>query len=93
MENWTCVADCLNLSSLTRVFLARLIDIYSLVVLGAVICSWIQLPPHHPVAQILRTLTEPALAPTRKLLPPMSGLDFSPMVLILGLQLIKGALL
>ncbi len=77
----------------TRMLLVRLIDLYSLVVLGTVICSWIQLPPHHPVAQILKTLTEPALAPIRKLLPPMSGLDFSPMVLILGLQLVKGAFL
>jgi YggT family protein len=72
--------------------LARLIDLYSLVVLAAVIVSWIQLPPYHPVVKLLNTVTEPALAPIRKILPPMGGLDLSPMVLLIGLQLFKGIL-
>lgn len=69
--------------------LARLFDAYSLVVLAAVIVSWIGLPPHHPVARLTQALTEPALAPIRKLIPPMAGLDFSPMILIFGLQVLK----
>jgi YggT family protein len=73
--------------------LANLIDIYSLVVLVAVITSWIQLPPHHPVVQFTRMLVEPALAPIRKILPPMGGLDFSPLILLFGLQALKGLLL
>ena len=72
--------------------LARLIDLYSLVVFGAVIVSWLQLPPYHPVVKLLNGLTEPALAPIRKVIPPMGGLDISPMVLILALQLLKGLL-
>ena len=69
--------------------LARLIDFYTLIVFVAVIASWMQLPPHNQLVQIVRQLTEPALAPIRKLLPPAGGLDFSPMILILGLQLLK----
>ena len=46
--------------------LANLIDLYSLVVLVAVITSWIQLPPHHPVVKFTRMLVEPALAPDDK---------------------------
>lgn len=72
--------------------LARLIDFYTLVVFGAVIASWMQLPPNNQLVQLIRQLTEPALAPIRKLLPPAGGLDFSPMILILGLQLLKGML-
>jgi YggT family protein len=72
--------------------LARLIDLYTLVVFVAVIASWMQLPPNNQLVQIVRQLTEPALAPIRKLLPPAGGLDFSPMILILGLQLLKGML-
>ncbi len=67
-------------------FLARIIDLYSLVVLGAVIVSWLRLPPDNPVAKLVKTLTEPVLAPIRKLLPPMGGLDFSPMLLLVGLR-------
>ena len=72
--------------------LARLIDLYSLVVLAAVIVSWIQLPPYHPAVKLLNNLTEPALAPIRKVIPPMGGLDITPMLLLVLLQLIKGAL-
>jgi YggT family protein len=35
-------------------------------------------------------LTEPFLAPIRKLLPPMGGLDFSPLILLFLLRFIRG---
>lgn len=72
--------------------LARLIDLYSLIVLAAVIVSWIRLPPYHPAVKLLNNLTEPALAPIRKIIPPMGGLDITPMLLLVLLQLVKGAL-
>lgn len=70
-------------------FLATLIDLYSLVVLVAVVLSWIQLDPRHPVAVFVNGLTEPVLAPIRAALPPMGGLDFSPMILLIGLQFLR----
>ncbi len=73
-------------------FIANLIDLYSLVVIGAVVVSWMRLPRSTPSAGVIYTLTEPALAPIRRALPTMGGLDFSPMVLLLGLQLLRGAL-
>ena len=72
--------------------LARLIDLYSLVVLVAVILSWIRLDRRNPLAAIVYGLTEPVLAPIRNWLPPMGGLDFSPMVLLIALQVLKGLL-
>lgn len=72
--------------------LARLIDLYSLIVLVAVILSWIRLDSRHPVVTLVRSLTEPVLAPVRKALPPMGGLDLSPMVVLFGLQVLKGLL-
>jgi YggT family protein len=74
-------------------FLARLIDLYSLVVLVAVILSWVPLDRRNPLVTIARSLTEPVLAPIRKVLPPMGGLDLSPMVLLIALQILKGLLL
>ena len=58
-------------------------DAYSLVVLVSVICSWIHLPPDHPVVRVTSQLTEPLLAPIRRVLPSAGGLDFSPMLLLL----------
>ena len=72
--------------------LARLIDLYSFVVLVAVIMSWIPLDRRNPVAAIVYALTEPVLGPIRKMLPPMGGLDLSPMVLLIALQVLKGFL-
>ena len=73
--------------------LIQLLDLYSLVVLGAVVISWIQLPPSNPVATFLHALTEPVLAPIRGVLPDMGGLDLSPLVLLIGLRMLRGLLL
>ncbi len=72
--------------------LAQLIDLYTLVVFGAVIISWVQLPPTYIVAIVLHRLTEPVLGPIRRVLPPMGGFDFSPFVLLVALQFIRGLL-
>lgn len=69
--------------------LSLLIDAYSLILFVAVICSWIQLAPDHPVARLSRALTEPVLAPMRRVLPSAGGLDFSPMLLLFALRLLK----
>ena len=68
--------------------IGRLIDLYSLVVLAAVIMSWVRIDPRQPLAMIVSSLTDPVLGPLRRVLPPMGGLDFSPMVLLFGLQLL-----
>jgi uncharacterized protein YggT (Ycf19 family) len=54
-------------------FLVRLIDLYSLVVLVAVILSWVQLDRRNPLVTITRGLTEPVLAPIRKVLLRWEG--------------------
>ena len=73
-------------------FLANLIDLYSLVVLVAVILSWVPLDRRNPLVTITHALTEPILAPIRNVLPPMGGLDLSPMLLLFALQLFKNLL-
>jgi YggT family protein len=73
--------------------LLRLIDLYSLIVLAAVVLSWIRVDPYNPLVRIVDILTEPALDPIRRVLPPMGGFDFSPMVLLIGLQLLKDLVL
>ena len=72
--------------------LRQIIDLYSLIVFVAIVMSWMQLPPSNPVAQFVHAVTEPVLGPLRRALPSMGGLDFSPMVLLIGLQMLKGLL-
>lgn len=66
--------------------LYKLIDLYTYVVLAAVVISWIDLPRDNPVVKVLDALTEPLLKPIRNVLPASGGIDFSPLVLLLGLQ-------
>jgi YggT family protein len=69
--------------------LYQLLNLYSLIVLVAVIASWVQLSPYNPIGRVVYGLTEPLLQPIRRVLPPMGGLDFSPLVLLLLVQLVK----
>ena len=72
--------------------LTYIIDLYSLIVFVAAILSWVQLPDDNPVVQFVNSLTEPLLRPIRRALPSMGGLDFSPIILLVGLQMLKGFL-
>ena len=72
--------------------LINIVNLYSLVVFLAVILSWVKLPHDNPVAQFVNSMTEPVLGPIRRTLPPMGGMDFSPMILLIGLQMLKAFL-
>jgi YggT family protein len=72
--------------------LFTLIDVYSLILFASVIISWLQVSPDNPVVRVIHQLTEPVLARVRKVLPAAGGFDFSPMVVLIGLQLLKGLL-
>lgn len=67
-----------------------LIDLYSVVVLVAVVMSWVRVDRRQPFAKIVYRLTEPVLAPIRRVLPSLGGLDFSPMVLLIALRVLRG---
>ena len=52
-----------------------------------VILSWIQPGGYNPVLGLIHQLTEPLMAPARRLIPPFGGLDISPIVLFILLYL------
>ena len=57
-----------------------LIQAFLIIVLIRVVFSFVSPFPTNPVSRIAWQVTEPVLAPIRRVLPPMSGLDLSPMV-------------
>ena len=69
------------------------INIFLFAVLIQVILSWINPGSYNPATDLLYSLTEPVMRPARRLLPPMSGLDLSPMLVMIGLVLLKMLLL
>ena len=71
---------------------ATLVDLYSLVILAAVVMSWVRVDLRNPLARMVYNLSEPVLAPLRQVLPAMGGMDFSPMVVLLALRALRGML-
>ncbi|HOH47638.1 MAG TPA: YggT family protein [Candidatus Cloacimonadota bacterium] len=65
----------------------RLMQIYSYLLLARVILSWF-MDPYHQVYRFLWSITEPVLAPIRRILPAMGGWDFSPIVAFLAIDII-----
>lgn len=55
-----------------------------------VVLSWIQPAGHNPnpVLNLITQLTEPLMAPARRVIPPFGGLDISPIVVFIGLYLV-----
>lgn len=65
------------------------IDIFIFTVLIRVVLSWVNPDPYHPVAGLLDSLTDPVMRPARRMLPPVGGLDLSPVLVMVGLVLLK----
>ncbi len=81
-----------NLLFATANILDMLLGIYTFLVLGRVVISWVNADPHNPIVQLLYQATEPALRPIRRRLPIMGGIDFAPIVLILLIVFARGFL-
>ena len=65
--------------------LKLLINIYLWSVVIQAVLSWFNPDPYHPAARVLAQLTAPLLRPARRLLPPISGVDLSPMLVVVAL--------
>lgn len=74
--------------------LDSLLTVYSIIVLVACLITWVNPDPYNPIVRILRTLTEPVFYRIRKWIPFVfiGGLDLSPIVLLIFIQLAKGVI-
>lgn len=69
--------------------LSLVLNMYLVTILVQVILSWVGPGAYNPLTSLLYSLNEPLLRPARRLLPPMSGIDLSPLVVLIAVQLIK----
>ena len=69
-------------------FIRWLCEVLTLVIVARVILSWFLLRPTNRLAIILYQLTEPFLAPLRRIIPRIGMFDFTPLVAIIILRLI-----
>lgn len=67
--------------------LATYVFLFSILI--QVILSWISPGAYNPLVGILYSLNEPLLGPARRLVPPIGGLDLSPIAVMVALQLVS----
>lgn len=76
--------------SFVQQFLNLLFLALEITILIRILMTWIpNLNPDNPIVQIIRSITDPILEPARRLIPPMGGLDFSPIVVLLLLSFLQ----
>jgi len=69
--------------------LDTILTIYFWAVLASVIISWVAPGSYHPGPQIIQQLTEPVFNLARKVIPPIGGLDLSPILIFIIIQIVK----
>lgn len=63
-----------------------LLVLYLVLILAGVILSWVGHGFRHPIVPLVFQLVEPVLAPIRRVIPSLGGLDLSPLVAIILIQ-------
>ena len=69
-----------------------LVNIYYFALLAMIILSWVAPGSKNPAIYLLYQITEPVMAPLRKVLPSMGGLDFSPILVFILINVIQTGL-
>ena len=80
-----------NLCPAVAMILDKVLWLYSIVVLVAVLISWVHPDPFNPIVQFLRAVTEPLFAWIRRHLPfaVVGMIDLSPILVFVGIQLLQ----
>jgi len=65
---------------------ASLLMTYFFLIIASVILSWVGARMRHPVIPLLYQLTEPVLLPFRKIIPPIAGIDLSPLFALIVIR-------
>jgi YggT family protein len=83
------------------ILLIKALNIYLWLIIASVLISWLiafdvlnlRNKYVYKVCNVLNKLVEPPMAKVRKIIPPVGGIDFTPMVIIFGIYLIQSFLL
>lgn len=65
------------------------INVFMFAIVIQVILSWVNPGSYNPVTALLYSITSPIMRPIQRLIPTISGIDLSPLVAIIGLQVLR----
>jgi YggT family protein len=70
-------------------FFNLLFTLLSFAIIARALVSWIPVDRYHPAIQLLDQITEPILAPLRRVIPPVGMMDITPIVALILLQVLQ----
>jgi YggT family protein len=65
------------------------INVFMFAIVIQVVLSWVNPGNYNPVTALLYSITSPIMRPIQRIIPPLSGIDLSPLVAIIGLQVLR----
>lgn len=69
---------------------SAVLGIYWWIVVASAVLSWVNPDPYNPIVRFLRSATDPVYTRIRRVLPLVfGGVDFSPILLLLGIQFLQ----
>jgi YggT family protein len=81
-----------NLLAATATALDVVLRLYMWIVIARALISWVNPDPRNPIVRFLYNATEPVLYRVRRVIPYLGGIDFSPLVVIVGIIFLQGLL-
>jgi len=64
-------------------------EVYSFLIIAQVLMSWVPHDRYHPVFRFIEEVTEPVLRPFRRLIPAVGGIDFSPIIALMAVEIVR----
>ena len=72
-----------------NILLYYLFDALNLILIIRIVLSWIPHNRYHPIINFIYQVTEPLLKPFRNMINPIQGIDISPIIVFILLQLLR----
>jgi YggT family protein len=72
--------------------LGLVLTLYMYIIIARALISWVTPDPRNPIVRFLYSATEPLLYRVRRVVPYMGGIDFSPLVVIIGIYFLQSFL-
>ncbi len=69
------------------IIITLLANILTILIIVDTLLSWV-LSPYHPIRGALGRILQPLYAPIRRVIPPLGAMDFTPLVLLLAVQVV-----
>jgi YggT family protein len=68
------------------------LTLYLFIIIARALISWVNPDPRNPIVRFLYNATEPLLYRVRRVVPDLGGIDFSPLIVIIGIYFMQGFL-